>query len=635
MRNNYPMVMIESKSIYEKSKKIFYISAVERILSYVVPPHFFSSEETECHFYNKLPIVCWTPLKQPPFEVSFFLLCRFRENAYRFFYEMLSRWLIPGKRLNVCLQFAVDFSLPEMGSQKYIAGEVLVQIETDHEYAIMQKNLPIIESEIRLGVESAYQAGRILEIKGLTSDEKTALIQENIVSLIHHRPQDFDYDILSEMQHFLVLCKQEFKEKRCYRHMSRIICVHYLFRKTLKLSLEVYPERRYISVKLVRAKTLPRKKAVLGLIIGISYIRDNEIFEAEHILAGSKAIAKNIKLVPGSYFFNKSRSDPTCMMYLEIEKETAAGFSLEEERQLKFRLPNELKSRIEQRLNPIFMPQNEEEIVRHIVTLSHQLKFVKDLPQVTIDFNQQTKDSLEFLVVILRVATPGSNDILNHFKARFSTFRFIPDRIKTVGTIRKKYNKEASVFRVSVSKFPYLRKDHSLDLYKARQEVGKEIAKVIGEFRDYNGGIISKETEAFEILKAEVGSEHTFWLENFFYSIHPPIMRSILPSTVLKKMFWMLLETEIESLSEDMAYGVKICEKANYTYFLILAKSSDFQEILCQSIEGQEGIIASFFLPNFEYPSFGLIVEKECFTELKIIIENSMSTWSERLLLYN
>lgn len=614
MKNSYPRIVPDLNIGSD-----FCEQAIQRILSHVIPPTVFLQEGGMAHFQRQLPIICWTPLSEPPFEISFFLCCRFRQGAFRFFNEMVSRWLIPGKKLNVIMLFAADFTMPDLSGQKYIGGEMLVRVESKEEYEALQRNLPIIESEIRLGIESHYQACRILEIKGLTSDEKTAFIQENIVTLIRHRPQDFDYDILSEMQHFLVICKESFKADRSYRHMSRIICVHYLFRKALKLSLETFPERRYISVKLIRGH-LQGKRPVLGVALALSFIRDGELFEASHLLSGIQTIVPDAKLISGSFFRCQGKNDPICTLYLEIEKE--GGISLDEERELKEELPSELKNRFEKRINPIFMPQNEEMIMRNILTLSHQLKLVRDLPQVMIDFNQQTEEKLEFLVTVLRVAKQGHPSIAECFKNKPTFLEYLPNRTKGVGTLRKKYNKEATVFFLRIRKHRFLRKNHAVDLYKARKEVAFELTRIIGEFRDYNGGTISKESELFEKLKASLGEkaqEHAFLLENFFYSLTPPIMRSVLPLEPILKLFSMILE---EGLAPDQPYTIRMQEESQYLYALITALDPHFHERL--NLDAFEGQIAACFVPQAEFYSFGLVLRNPSMSDslkLRLTIE--------------
>ena len=85
----------------------------------------------------------------------------------------------------------------------------------------------------------------------------------------------------------------------------------------------------------------------------------------------------------------------------------------------------------------------------------------------------------------------------------------------------KKHRKEASVHRVKVPKEQFLRRDHSIDLYKARQTVVSEISRVVGEIRDYNGGMISKQNELLCSVKRLLGdmkNSDELLLENFFYS---------------------------------------------------------------------------------------------------------------------
>lgn len=614
--------------------------AIEKIMSHMLPPNFFQGNESSLRFENQLPIVCWSALSVPPFDMSFFLLCRFRRNVFHFFYEMASLWLLPGKQMHILLQFAADFFMPEISSQKYTAGEVTLRIEHPVDLKTLQNNLPIFEREIRLGIESAYLAGRILEFKGLSANEKITLIQDSIVSLMHKRPQDFDYGLLSEMQHFLVLCRDEFKAARHCRHLSKIICVHYLFRKAMKLSLETFPDRRYISVKLIRAK-LAGKKRVLGIALGISFIRQNEILEHPHILSAIKAIVPNAKKVADSFLKHLIGSEQAWTLYIEIEKEDETTFTLEEERQLKEKLPSEMKNHFQERLNPLFMPQNEEEIMRHILTLSGELTLVRDLPQVMILFNQQLVESLEFLVIVLRIFKPELKSISQLFESKSTPLEFLHDRTKYVGCLRKKYKKEAAVFRLRFHKAPFLRSDHSIDLYRARQELVKELSRLMGEFRDFNGGIISKETELFDKIRQDLGTlakEHDLLLENFFFSLNPPLMRSLLPSDPIKNMFIMLLEAQEEGLANDQPYQIRIREKDGYFYLYLSAKEPSFYEILAPAIEGMESTslqIASSFMPQTEIPSSFALISKISYPEeigrLRLLIEQTMAGWAQRL----
>ena len=219
-------------------------------------------------------------------NLSIFLLCRHRINGVKFFYEMISRWLMPGKRPNISSFFATDFKLPEISSEVFTMSEIVITLESGADLELIRHQLPILESEIRLGLMSVYHANRILEIKGLSADEKTSLIQERIASLLERRPKDFDHDIFAQMQHFLIMCSEEFKAVREYAHMSRIIYVFYLFIKTLRDQIEKHSGQRFIHVKLSKTYLhLPfGLKKVVGIFVALNFLNDTELFEERHLV---------------------------------------------------------------------------------------------------------------------------------------------------------------------------------------------------------------------------------------------------------------------------------------------------------------------------------------------------------------
>ncbi len=158
-----------------------------------------------------------------------------------------------------------------------------------------------------------------------------------------------------------------------------------------------------------------------------------------------------------------------------------------------------------QRLHPIFNPRNEEEIMRNIVTLSNQIKYVRDIPHVYISFDEQSYKQLFFTVTMVRLRKSGSLSIAELFQASKSSVEYLHDRVKNVGTVRRNVPKEATVFRVSIPKADFLRADQSIDIFKARQCVVAEICRIVGEIRDYNGGIISKQNELLDTVAKLLG----------------------------------------------------------------------------------------------------------------------------------
>ena len=434
----------------------------------------------------------------------------------------------------------------------------------------VKRNLRTTEIEIRLGVVSNYHARRILEFKGLSEDGKTAMIQEKISSLIQSHSKNFDQGIFTQMQQFLVTCRPEFKEVRDYHHISRIISNIYSLRKVLKQNIESFKTKRQLSVKLLKTRLEASKnspeKPVLGVLIGLNFLHEQEKFEAEHLASAIKKILPSVAVVVDSSFAEKEGA--LQLLYLEIEKKGRVDFILEEIKILRESLPEQVKSHIERLANPIFMPRNEEEVLRNIMTLSRQLRFVNDAPQVTLSFDEQRGDDLCFTIVVARIVLEGAPslpDLLakKSFKET-SPMRFFSDRLRRVGLLRRKYIKEATVLRALVPQQLFLREDHSIDFYKARGSVFNALSEIIGELRDFNGGMILRQGEHLSALKASLGKtfqHQNILIEKFFYALMPMEMRSTLETEPLKQFFLLFLQarrTEVAQKKQEIKRAMAI-----------------------------------------------------------------------------
>lgn len=554
---------------------LLYSSSIHNALYKLLPADFFFSDDDEgTQIEEFLPAFKWV---EGNGRFSILLLCRHSHNAVKFFYEMISRWSMPGKRVQVSSFFATDFKLPELSDETYTICEIVIALENPIDLESMRKQLPILEGEIRLGLTSVYHANRILEIKGLSADEKTSLIQERILSLLQRRPKDFEHDLFSQMQHFLIMCCEEFKAERDYAHMSRIIYVFYLFRKAIKSEVEAQSSQRSVHVRVSKTHLhLPfGLKPVLGIFVGLNFLSDNELFEERHLIE----ILTNhfhLQIVENSSFI--SREDHIHLLYIEVEGGNAS--------EIKLKLPDAIRSGIEKLTHPLFMPRNEEEVMRNIITLSNQLKFFRDLPQVVITFDEQTGSELEFTVIWLRIVKPSDLPLQNYFNETF--LNFVCDRVKRVGLLRKKYPKEATVFHVKCPSLQFLRLDHSVDLFKARQAVVIELQRVFGEFRDYNGGMIAKQHEQFVALRGlfdALDSQEELLLENFFHSIHPVELRSLFPPQPLKKLFDLLLKGEKKTFSDDQ-YCYALVDSANKDQIMGMVQDTEILSINCNSYLG-------------------------------------------------
>lgn len=523
----------------ESPQRILHSSSIRNTLSRFFP------------LSTELPAVKWATWGEKGQQLSIYLLCQHRANGVKFFYEMVSRWLLPGKRLNIPSFFATDFVLEEFAEGVLTLCEVVISLESSEVF----NQLPILESEIRMGLTSVYHANRILEIKGLSADEKTALIQGRIASFLERRPKHFDHDIFAQMQHFLVMCGEEFKSVRDHAHMSRIICAFYLFRKALKRQMETHPGHRFVYVKTSPAylHLAFGVRKVLALFIALNYVEENELFEERHALSVLQRQFPELNVIENSFFSRTIKEERIQLLCLEVEKE---DFTLEEVKWLRKQLPDEIKKGVEKLAHQLFMPRNEEEIMRNMITLSKQLQFVKDLPQVIVSFDGQMGEELMYTVIWLRILRDGDCPLQSLFEG--NTFlKFIPDRVREVGVLRKKFVKEANVFQITFSAHRFLRADHSVDLFEARRAIVAELGRVLGEFRDYNGGMIAKQHELLMALKELLNpleKNEQLLLEDFFHSIMPMEMRCLCNPLYLKKLFLMLLKGEKEAVADEGCY---------------------------------------------------------------------------------
>lgn len=564
------------------SNKELYLQIIRNLLQQILPAPW---GEIKQDFHELLPLLTSSSCDEAPGNYSFFVLTRNRPNSFKFFFDMIGNWLVPGKRLNLVLTSAADFRILELGSGSYTICEVMVHVNSQEELEEIQRNFPLIETEIKLGMQSSYYARRIMEVKGLSADAKTAMIQEHITYLIHRLPRYFDYDILTEMQHLLVLCRDDFKASRDHNHLSRIISIQYLFRRNLREAVKSSPEKRHINLKLFRTKA--GAKMILGVVVGLNFLRDKEVFEKRHLLNAIQHLVPAAQPIENSFFNNRRGTEHISTVYLELEKTDGSTFTNEEMALLRRELKKDLRDRIEHLMPLVFMPRNEEEIMRNILSLSSQIKYVRDIPQVFITFDEQTHTNLFFTVILVRLVKPGEKSIQELFKQEGSQLEYIHDWCKAVGFLRRKHAKEATVFRVKFSKEQFLRRDHSIDLYKARQTVCLELLKAIGEFRDYNGGMISKQNEVLCEVKRILGQEGKYkelLLDNFFYSLAPVIMRTLLEPEVLCTIFLMLLESIEEGGLGGEGYKIMTKHDKQFVYLLIKLDNKSLKDEVTRTI---------------------------------------------------
>lgn len=564
-------------------------------LSTLLPSLFFenmgSSEETYDRqrkiLKENLPHISCTPLETTPGTLSLFALAKYRANSFKFVFEMASRWLAPGRRLNVTLFCASDFRLADLGSDVYTLCEMMIRVEDAEEYAEIKRNFPHVRSEIVLGLHSALWAQRILDIKGVSADDKTALIQGVISKVCQRFPDHFNKEILTDMQQVLVSSQGDFIAARPFQHLCRLVCIRHLFRKWLPEAAKKTPSRRHIFVKVFRTRVESPvgRKNVLSIALGMNVIRDQDYLSEQNLLKAIQQCVPQACHVSHSFFSQRLGREHIDLVYIEIEKREEGKFTVADLRKLRKELPKQLKNRVEHRLHPVFMPRNEEDVMRTILALTKQVKYVRDLPQVSINFDEQAHAHICFTAIVARFVKPDTPSIADLFRRWNGGGEFHLDRVKQMGISRGRWVKEATVFRLKLPKDDFLRADHTIDLYKARQTVVSAITHMIGPIRDYNGGMIAKQHEALSVIRASLADSRDFddlLLSNFFYSLSPDVVRALVDPAAFKKLFLMLLEG-----IDDYSSGtyLKVEEEAYNAFALVIIDDPAVKETLLKRVQ--------------------------------------------------
>lgn len=608
-----------------------YVSAIEQNIIGLLEKNtsFEPKEKTEAELHQVLPIVSSFVDETTPSIIKISLICgaQYTHGTGMFSCDICSRWLIPGNQLPIVSTSSLLFEFEHLPKTKFFYHDVIIEVQRDSDLQIIKTNLPKVLLEIKLSILAVQHARKVVISKELTYDQKKLIIEENVASLInrpskifdnslfdqvHHllikasaenketqikdqisplldlKPKAFDRDIFNEIQHFVLLYRNNFTGIRDLKHLYRIISYQYLFRKVTEKSITTNPLKRHLSLKIFKTKLdgTANKKAVLGVLAGLNLLHENEVFEERHLLKAIQSLIPDTELVPSSSIIDRRGNEKLRMVYLEIEKRKGLDFSLAEIKMLQKNLRSEVKSRIECVVHPIFVHRNEEEIMKNILTLNNELKYVDDIPQIAIQFHEQSPSEISFVVILIRILRNESKTLKDLLLESNTPIRIKSYEVKNIGKLKNRYTKEANVLEVSVDNKPFIRKDYSINLHKARKHIFSLLSSALGELRDYNGGMFSKQDETLLDLKKlllERDIKNDFLLENYFYSISPIYMQSVLQPEILKESFTYIQKcAEFDFQTSSLFHCEKIL--GDYYTFTVSCTNKELTDKILSSV---------------------------------------------------
>src|SRR5262245_52662784 len=95
-----------------------YTEAIQNILWKVIP-----EEELGKPWSALLPRTYTLKAEGIPCSFSIYVLSKQNAHAFKFFFELITRWLIPGKSLHVSSVFSSDFHLRGIEGELYTVSE--------------------------------------------------------------------------------------------------------------------------------------------------------------------------------------------------------------------------------------------------------------------------------------------------------------------------------------------------------------------------------------------------------------------------------------------------------------------------------------------------------------------------------
>jgi oligopeptide transport system substrate-binding protein len=407
-------------------------------------------------------------------------------------------------------------------------------------------------------------------------------VQQKLVSWVKRFPQYEDPFLFRELLLFYLLAGESYLDYRHTTALARLIKAIYFMQKKLlhysTLSSIRHLEIRWFSSHLTFSFV---SKSVLGCLVGFNLVERYEIFDEENVSLILQKHFPDYQLVKSSSYAHISTSRDFKIVYFEIEKSDGQTFTLAEQGRLKKTLEQKLKNGV-QRLAPnIFMKRNDEEVYKNALVLSEQIRSKDDLPQVIIHLDEQTKNEIVFLITAV-TTSPETPFALQDKMA--DGFFFLEKQF----ILRHFEGKpiEAYIFRLHLLRKPdFLRSDGSLDFYQARRKCTEYLHHAIGEFRDYNGGILLKQQELMQNLKdhfPQMAATDVELLETFFYALIPLEKQILLPAHIVASLFELFL-----GHAKEMSNGftLKVKHEDGMTLLSVCSRHLSLKEMVKQFLK--------------------------------------------------
>jgi oligopeptide transport system substrate-binding protein len=435
-------------------------------------------------------------------------------------------------------------------------------------------------------------------------------------------PKIYDRDLLFEtgMRTLVEINTSSFLRKEL-KKLAHLICLQYHLRhKFQSLKSEQYT----LSVKLSWLKI--EGSDTFGIAIGVNVESSYDILEEKHVSRAVVNLLPGIRIIPESFYCCRERDRSFLFCYLEIEKLRGNNFTSKDINLLRLKLPNELKQNIQSLTSSLLFSSNEEEAYKSAVRLAEELKSENDLPQVIILFQSQIQEVLLFRVILVRVRKKNTLPFCSENPSLPSSCHLTLEKVLSLTTFPKGNIKEAILFSLEVECTLFLGKNWSIDLDRARNYVAKLVEQIFGNFRDYNGGLLSQQSKQLEQIKRHLRRKYEnchLLIQDIFHSLRPTSFQALLNLSTAYRLF-SFVNSRIRTCEAKIERKIE----GNSLFLLVKIPTSFSHNTLLKELRNMQKEIHSSGYSFFEYEGEYYL----CFVDLDISLRSNILTKLEHMM---
>lgn len=618
--------------LLEMSEFIELCSAQEPVIALSI----FSSIQ-EVFDYYECSVVEWVDNPKPLLHFTFDnergllqVKCLFKAfgSSEGIITKLLSYWLLPSKILPIYSQVMHSFTFNKQTSVYSFSTITLGVVPND--WPQVEMMLSLVLGELEIGLLSYYHAKRILDTKVLSLDQKNFMVHESIIRRLQKFPQLYDYDVFDLMQRFFLTYSPTFCSFRSSKHLLDVILSLYLCQSSVNHQMMAkgsdFGSDRFLAIKVMNHQV----QSPLGycthqtIVVSFSLLDKKEVFEKDHFFRAIKSLIRGVEYVDDSFFSHRDKQSSIGMFAVEIKGENL-WLTRKKRALLVQRLNEEIQNYIQMLVNPVFMPLNEEEVMKNIVQLSHEIKSQDDIPQMILNFEMQAQGSLYFRAILARVVKKTKDSMTTQLMRSKKRIKVVMQREKIIPFEPDSYQKEIGVFRIELMSQPFLRQDFSVDVFRARESVCDFFKTVLGEIRDFNGAMLSFEISAYNDFSKSLkmqGFTQKNLMEQFYYAIFPAQKRLVVSSLILKSLFLLFYQEVLALRDQELFVSQNSDKKANFV--VIKFKSQKKDATLLHKIKKETQAFDSlitFYLQVSNYIFVGAAFEEQKHSEAQAFIE--------------